>query len=228
MQYTGGHHESEPLSDEVKKQRLSNESAYLKKSFTLMGGMMFINLLCILFMIFTKRDDFDYEKKDTWTTFESMILSPTWPTIWGVGMLGAWGLLIFRIWKEPLAKVPCVNYALMVLLVLSANGLIMWAAQMYDPMLLLVPGILCVVLSIFMYFFAQLLMDKTFRKQRGEFVGNIESAGNNKSYGILATILFISIMLIFFIYGFKGMFLWAIGLVFLEVLFLLIDVAQLT
>lgn len=231
MQYMGGRREPdnfEAPTGELKKERLSKESEYLRKTFSLMGVMMALNLGVILYMIFTKRDGFNTADPKTYTAFEKTIISSTWCGVWGAGLLLSWGLLIFRFGKQPLALVKGVNYALLTVLVLSANGLLMYAGQTYDPMLLLVPGILCVGLTIFMYFFAQKLMDATFRKQRSQTVGELENVGKSGSYTILATIFLLSVMLIFFIYGFKGMAWIAITLVVIEVLLLLIDTSQMT
>jgi len=221
-------HEGEALTPEVKKDRLSKESEYLKKTFRLMGGMMFLNLVCILYMVFTKRDDFNIKDQSKNTSFEKTISSTTWVGVWGAGLIISWALLIFRLGKQPLALVPGINYALLTLLVISANGLLMYAGQVYDPKLLLVPGCLCVGLTIFMYLFAQKLMDATFRKQRAQTVGELETVGKSASYGILSTIFLISILVIFFIYGFTGMAWIAVALVVVEVLLLLIDTSQMT
>jgi len=72
-----------------------------------------------------------------------------------------------------MAYKPGVNWVLIILLVLGINGLILVLGLKYNPKKLLVPGILCMMLTIFMYFFAQQLLNKTFANQRTKFIGEL-------------------------------------------------------
>lgn len=187
-----------------------------------MTFMMGANLGTILYMFFTARDEFDFKKPETYNDFEKLVCDKYFLYLNGAGMLATWFFLVFRLFKQPLAQVPCVNVLLILLLMGTTNSLLMYLSMKIGAGYLLTPGILCVILGLFMWNSGQLILDRTFQNKRHHLLQQLDNAGNS-SYTALSFIFMFSMAMIFMAYGF-GIWGWLMVLiVMIEICVLVID-----